>query len=129
MLFHNFEQRRLRFGACSVDFVAQKQIAVHRAPVELELALLAHIHREARDIGRHGVGRELDALVIKIERAGQREREGGFAHARHIFKQHMSARINRHKRFLDYVALSKQRFTDFSHNSFRLFNDHLIVPP
>ena len=70
MLLHNLKQRRLRFGARAVDFVAQKQIAVYGTPIEFEFSLMGHIYREARDIGRHGIGRKLNTLVIEIERTG-----------------------------------------------------------
>ena len=45
----------------------------------------------AEEIGRHQVGRELDAAEAAAEQARQREREQRLAGAGHAFEQHVAA--------------------------------------
>ena len=65
LLLHRLQQRRLGARAGAVDFVGHQQLGEHRALDEAEgaaaaVALLQHFR--AQDVGRHQVGRELDAL-------------------------------------------------------------------
>ena len=50
-----------------------------------------HHHVRAENVGRHQVGRELDAREVQIERLGQRAHQQRFAQARHAFQQAMPA--------------------------------------
>ncbi len=53
--------------------------------------LVFHDDVGADHVGRHQVGRELDAVEFQVERAGQRADQGGFAQAGHAFEQRMAA--------------------------------------
>ena len=72
-LLHGFQQSGLRLGRRAVDFVGQDHIAEQRPFKETELAVargtVLHDHVRARDVGRHEVGRELDAAEAQVERA------------------------------------------------------------
>ena len=64
-LLHRLEQRRLRLGRGAVDLVGEHDVGEDRARLELETPCAprsssAMIVR-ADDVGRHQVGRELDA--------------------------------------------------------------------
>ena len=106
VLLHDLKQRGLGFRGGSVDFVREKQLAVRRAVAVLELARLAVPHGEAGDVGREGVGGELDAARRKAERTRKRDREGGLADARAVLEQHMAASVNRHQNLLNDVVFA-----------------------
>ena len=48
-------------------------------------------HVGADDVGRHEVGRELDAGEVEVERLGERADEQRLAEAGHAFEQAMAA--------------------------------------
>ncbi len=56
------------------------------APGVARLAGLAVVHVKARDVGGRGVGRELHALAVQVQAAGECERECGLTGARNILK-------------------------------------------
>ncbi len=91
VLFHRLEQRRLRLGRGAVHFVRQDHLREDRPGMELEGAGLALVDRDADDVGRQHVARELDALEVQAERARQHVGQRGFADARQILDQEMPA--------------------------------------
>ena len=93
-LLHRFEHGRLRLGRGPVDFVGQADLGEDRAALELEEPLAVgrlHHHVGAQDVGRHQVGRELDAGEIQVEGFGQGADQERFAQSRHAFQQAMAA--------------------------------------
>ena len=86
VLLHGFEQRRLRLGRRAVDFVGQDDVREDRAGREHHLApagrriLLDDVG--AGDVGRHQVGRELDAVELEVEHARHRMDEQRLGEAR-----------------------------------------------
>ena len=72
-----------------------RQICVKIGPLlELEDAFSLgrfHHHVGAQDVGRHQVGRELDAGEVQVERLGQRADQQRLAQPGHAFQQAMSA--------------------------------------
>ena len=72
-----------------------RQICVKIGPfLELKLAVPRSIlddHVRAQDVGRHQVGRELDAREVEVERLGQRAHQQRLAQAGHAFQQAMPA--------------------------------------
>ncbi len=60
----------------------------------------------AGDVGRHQVGRELDAAECEVQRAGQRADEQCFRQAGHAFEQAMAAGEERDEHLLDHVVLA-----------------------
>ena len=91
---HRFQHGRLRLGRGPVDFVGQADLREDRAALELEEPLALgrfHHHVRAQDVGRHQVGRELDAREIQVQRLGQGADQQRLAQARHAFQQAMAA--------------------------------------
>ena len=114
-LLHRLQQRRLGARAGAVDLVRHQQLAEHRPGDEAEaappaLGLLEHLRAE--DVGRHQVGRELDALLGQPEHHAQRLDQARLGEARHADQQHMTARQQRDKRFLDDAFLAEDRAAD-----------------
>ncbi len=91
VLLHGFEQRALRLGRRPIDFVGQHQLREHWSAVEPELSGLRLEDRDADDIGRQQVARELDALVAEAERRGERVRKRRLADAGNILDQQVTA--------------------------------------
>ena len=92
VFLHGFEQRALRLGRRAIDFVGQHQLREHRSAVEAELSGLRLEDRDADDVGRQQVARELDALVAEPERRGERVRKRGLADAGNVLDQQVTAR-------------------------------------
>ena len=67
-LLHHFEQRRLGLGARTVDLVGEHDVGEDRPGVELEGAGLLVVDRDAGDVARQQVGRELDAGIRALHR-------------------------------------------------------------
>ena len=78
-LLHRLEQGGLGLRRRAVDFVGEHQVGEDRTRPEPEF-VRAGQHRDAGDVRRHQVGRELDALELDVERQRQRthqQRLGG----------------------------------------------------
>ncbi len=92
---HRFEQGRLRFRGGAVDLVGQNDVRKNRTGEETHLALAgrAVLFNDvgAGDIGRHQIGRELDAAESEIQRTSQRAYEQRFRKAWHAFQEAMTA--------------------------------------
>jgi hypothetical protein len=83
-LLHHLQQRALHLGRRAVDLVGQQQVGEHRAQRGAEVAGLLVVDARAHQVGRHQVGRELDALEAALHHIGQcldRERLGQPGHA------------------------------------------------
>ena len=90
-LLHRLQQRRLRLGRRSVDFVRQEQVGedrplakAQRSGSHLEHGLTGHIRW-------HEIGRELHAFEVHIERRGEGLHEQGLRHTRNPLQQHVPA--------------------------------------
>ena len=109
-LLHRFEQGGLRFGRRAVDFVGEDHVRKDRAGEEAHLALAGRAilfdDVGARDVGRHQVGRELNAAECEIQRASQRADEQRFREAGHAFEQAMAAGEQGDQHLLDHVVLA-----------------------
>ena len=64
---HGLQQGRLGLGRGSVDFIGQEELGEDRARAKLEGLLLRIEDAYAHNVGRHEVGRELDALELAFE--------------------------------------------------------------
>ena len=64
---HHLEQRGLRLRRRAVDLVGEQQVGEHRPAARGELAGRLVVERVAGDVGRHQVGRELDAREAAVE--------------------------------------------------------------
>ena len=100
-LVHRLQERRLRLRSRPVDLVGEEHRREHRARVELEL-LRPHVEdREAEDVGRQRVRRELDPVDADAERLPERGRERRLSDARHVLDEEVPAREEAHDRVLD----------------------------
>ena len=91
-------KRGLRLGAGAVDFVGHQELGEDRALDEAEgtaSALLVFKHFRADDVGRHQIGRELDALAVKAEHATERFDEQGFRNTGNADQKTVAARQQR----------------------------------
>ena len=109
VLLHRLQQRRLRLRRRAVDLVGQNHVAEDRALQEAELprarpAVLLN-HLRARDVGRHQVGRELNAAELQRQGLGQRADQQRLRQPRHAHQQAMPAGKHRHQQLLDHLPL------------------------
>ena len=99
-LLHRLQKRRLRPGRSSVDLVGHQQLAEDRpfdkaegpAPVAAGLQ-----HFGAQDIGRHKVGRELDAVGLQAHHRAQSVHQPRLAQPRQADQQRVAATQHRGK--------------------------------
>jgi hypothetical protein len=106
---HGLEERRLRLGRRAVDLVGQEQLREDRPREKLEDVLLLVEDVAARDVRRHEVGRELDALEGAAQDLAERAHKQRLAEPRHALDQHVPAREDRDERVIDDLVLSHQR--------------------
>jgi hypothetical protein len=90
-LLHRLEQRRLRARRRAVHLVGEHDVREQRARPELELAALLREEVDADDVGRHQVGRELDAVERRADRRGEGPRHGRLAGPRDVLEQDVPA--------------------------------------
>ena len=119
VLLHRLEQRALRLGRGAVDLVGEHDVGEDRAGLEREALVAALVlgdHHRADDVGRHQVGRELDAREAQIERGGQRAHEHGLAEAGHAFEQRVAAGEQAGQHAVEDRALADDQLADlFAH--------------
>ncbi len=92
VLLHRLEQRALRLRRGAIDLVGEHELCEHRPAMEAELSVLGLEHRDANDVGRQQVARELDPLVHEAERARERMRQRRLADARYVLDEQVAAR-------------------------------------
>ncbi len=101
-----------------------RQICVKIGPLlELEVPPAVgrlHDHVRAQDVGRHQVGRELDAGEFEIQRLGQRADQQRLAQARHAFQQAVPADEQAGQHAVDDFVVADDHAAD-------LFADGLIA--
>ena len=111
-LLHALEEGALRLGRCAVDLVGEHDLAHDRPGPELELLGLLVVDRQASDIGRQQVRRELDPPERAAEAAGDRLREHGLAGARDVLDQEVAATQEGDQRQPDLVVLPDDHALD-----------------
>ena len=79
-------------GVARLTSSAMHELREHRPAMELEATARAVVDRDADDVGRQQVARELDALVREAEHARERVRERRLADARDVLDQEVAAR-------------------------------------
>ena len=115
MLLHRLQQRRLRARAGAVDLVGHQQLREDRSGEEAEIALAARRlfqHLGAENVGRHQVGRELDAARVEPERDAHGLDQLGLGEARHADQQRMAAGQHRDQRAIDHAFLAEDDRAD-----------------
>jgi hypothetical protein len=91
-LLHHLQQRALHLGRRAVDLVGQQQVGEHRSQRGAEVAGLLVVDARADQVGRHQVGRELNALELALQHGvGQRLDRQRLGQPRHAFDQQVAA--------------------------------------
>ena len=111
-LLHGLEQRGLRLSGRTVDFVGEEEGRENRPAHEVEFVLLQVEDGRSRDVGRHQVWRELDAVELAAENMGERADKQRLGHAWHAFDERMAAREDGDEREVHHALLSDDDLGD-----------------
>ncbi len=111
-LLHALEQRRLGLRCGPVDLVGQDDLGHDRAGPELELLVLLVVDRQAGDVRRQEVRRELDPPEAAAEAAGDRLGKDGLAGSRHVLDQEVAAAKKGDEGQPDFVVLADDHALD-----------------
>ena len=109
---HRLEQRRLRLRRRAVDLVGEHDVREHAARTELEVAARAVPDRDAGDVGRQEVGRELHAPPRATGRSRDRLRERRLADTGHVLDEEVTFGEQAHERQVHGSALAAQHAFD-----------------
>ncbi len=116
VLLHRFEERRLRLRRSPVDLVGQDHVGENRTFQEDEFApaRLGIVLKDvgAGDVGRHQVGRELNALERQVQDLRDGADQQRLGQARHADEQAMAAAEEGHEQFLDHFLLADDDAAD-----------------
>ena len=123
-LLHGLEQRRLRLGRGPVDLVGEHDLADDRPGPELELLRLLVVDRQAGDVRRQQVGRELDAAEGAAEAPGDRSGQHRLAGPGHILDQQVALAQQRHEGEADLVVLADDDALDVGDDAVAGLLDH-----
>ena len=109
---HGLEEGGLRLGWCAVDFVRKDQVGEDGTAVKHQVAspaaLVALQDLRAGDVGRHEVGRELNAAKLPAEQLGQRLHHHRLGQARDSDYHHVAARHQPGEEQSNHFALADQ---------------------
>ncbi len=108
-LLHRLEQRRLRLGGRAVDLVGEHEIRKDGPRPKGEL-LRSGEQRDARDVGRHQVGRELDTHETHVERERERAHQQRLGSPGDALEQDVPAREQADEDFESRRLLSQHHF-------------------
>ena len=114
-LAHRLEQGRLRLRRRPVDLVGEDDVREQRARTELEAALARIEDRDADDVRRQEVGRELDAREAAAGDAREGGGEGCLPDARHVLEEEVAAGEKRGQGEAHHVGLPAERPRDLDH--------------
>jgi hypothetical protein len=103
----SLEERGLGFGGCPVDLVGEDHLAHDRSWPELERVRPLVEDRDARNVGREEVRRELDSPEGAPERPGESFRQHGLARAGNVLHEDVAAAQECDERELDLVVLAE----------------------
>ena len=112
MFPHGFKESRLGTGRRPVDFVGQQKIREHRTSSTSKLSTLLLEHRVPGDVGRHEIGRELDAAESQIQALGEGADEEGLGQTRHAFQQAVSTSEESHQDLINRFFLPNHNLTE-----------------
>ena len=105
-LLHDLEQGGLDLGRRAVDLVREQEVGEHGAELGPQLAAVGLPDARADEVGRHEVGRELDAAVGAAEHAGERAHGERLREAGHALEQHVAAGEQGDEDLLEHVVLA-----------------------
>ena len=106
VLAHGLEQRRLGARRRAVDLIRENDIGEKGSLNELKGSGILTIDRDPDDIRRQGVGCELDAVEIELERPRERLGQGRLPDSRNVFEQHVTAGQKRRDERIDDLRLA-----------------------
>jgi hypothetical protein len=94
--------------AGAVDLVGQQQVGEDRTRLEAELALAVLLDQDvgADDVGRHQVGRELDAVEGAVDDVGDGAHQHRLAQARHSLEKGVAVGDEADQRLADEIVLA-----------------------
>ena len=110
---HDLQQRALHLSRRAVDLIRQQQVGENRAERSGEFAGFLVEDPRADQVGRHKIGRELDAFELASDGLRQCLDCQGFGKPRHSFYQDVAARQQRHQHPLQQVILPDNNLLDF----------------
>ena len=84
---HGFEQRALDFGRRAVDFVGENEVGENRPARGVVFAILRIVNQRADDVRRQQIGRELDAMKLRLHRRRERADGKRLGESGHAFEQ------------------------------------------
>jgi hypothetical protein len=115
LLLHGFQESGLCLGRGAVYLVGQDDVGEYGTLDEDHAPALLGLLQDlaAGDVGRHQVGRELDALEFQVEQLGQRFDQQGLGQPRRARQQAVAARQDRHQQLIDDRALADDHLAQF----------------
>ena len=126
VLLHRFEQGGLGLGRGAVDFVGQQDVGEDRAALKLEhFPAVGRLNHDVRadEVGRHQVGRELDAAKIQMQCVGQRADDQRLAEAGNAFEQHVPAGEQRDQHVVENLDLADDDLGDLGSESLKILTE------
>ena len=111
-LLHDLEQRGLHLRRRAVDLVREQEVAEHGAELGVEAARVRPVDPRADQVGRHEVGRELQALERAAEHVGDGLDGERLGEAGHALEQHVPAGEERHEQPLEHPFLADDHALD-----------------
>ena len=91
MLLHDLEQGRLHLGGRAVDLVREQQVGEHGPEGRGEVTRALVVDARADEVGRHEVGRELDAVELPADDLGDGADRQRLRQAGHAFDEDVAA--------------------------------------
>jgi hypothetical protein len=117
VFLHRFQQRGLRLGRRAVDFVGEHDVREDRPRGERHLPTTGlGIFLDdvgAGDVGRHQVGRELDAVELQLQHLRQGANQQRLGETGHTDDQTVAAHKERQQDQVDGVVLAHDQFLEF----------------
>ncbi len=115
-LLHAFEQRTLRLRRRAIDLVGEHHLGHDRPGTELELGGLLVEDREAGDVGREQVRRELDPTERASDALAERLGQHRLADARHVLDEDVALAQERDERHPHLDVLADDHALDAGHH-------------
>ena len=105
-LLHDLEQRGLHLRGRAVDLVREQEVAEHRPELGVERRGVRAVDARADEVGRHEVGRELDAVERPAEHVGGRLHRQRLRQSRHPLDQQVATGQQAHEHALEHLILA-----------------------
>ena len=110
---HRLQQGALDLGGRAVDFVGKNQVRENRAEFRGELALAGVVDQRADQIRRKKIGRELEPLEPRLDRARKRPHRQRLGKSRNAFEQHVAIGQKTHQQPVHQIFLPHHDLAHF----------------